>query len=358
MRAMVGAVLALVVGGALGVIAGSVHTVAPARAAAVSHAAPRTGLSTTVAATADCTIFSGSPDSASECGAGSDNLAGSDGNGALYRAMVSFQDGLGIPVGSKVLSSTLTIHVLGAFGSTATWVFGMTRPFTPGAATWNTYDGVHPWSTAGGDYNNSLQASATVSAAGTVSFSITPLTQAWVDGTNSLRELMILGFSPKGNVFSFGNKASGDPPQLTVAYQPPSPPSPPSTTTPTTTTTGPVVTTPVSTPLPVSHAHRALRIKVLMSWTWNGALVRLRRVKVGSMPGDTRLALGCQGGGCPRRSDASAAGARRVRRLLLRLAGRRYRAGDILTVKLAAKGYRQERARIFFRNGKKPLILG
>jgi hypothetical protein len=266
--------------------------------------------------------------------------------------MVSFQDGLGAPASSKVLSSTLTIHVLGAFGSTAVWLFGMTRPFTPGAATWNTYDGVHPWSTAGGDHNSSLQASATVSAAGTVSFSITPLTQAWVDGTNNLRELMILGLSPKGNVFSFGNKASGDPPQLTVAYQPPSPPS---TTAP---TTGPVVTTPVSTPLPVSHANRALRIKVLMSWTWNGALVRLRRVKVGSMPGDTRLALGCQGDGCPRRSDAAASGARRVRRLLQRLAGRRYRAGDILTVKLTAEGYRQERARIFFRNGKKPLILG
>ncbi|MGZ6627421.1 MAG: hypothetical protein ACXVE8_17700 [Solirubrobacteraceae bacterium] len=38
--------------------------------------------------------------------------------------------------------------------------------------------------------------------------------------------------------------------------------------------------------------------------------------------------------------------------------GRRYRAGDILTVRLTAQGYRQERARIFFRNGQKPLILG
>lgn len=95
-----------------------------------------------------------------------------------------------------------------------------------------------------------------------------------------------------------------------------------------------------------------------MSWTWNGSLVRLRRVKVGSMPGDMRLTLRCQGGGCPRRADTSASGARRVRRLLERLARRRYRAGGILTVRLTAKGYRQERARIFFRNGKKPLILG
>ena len=336
MRAMVGAVLAVAVSVVLSAV--------PCAAAA--------DLSTTVAATADCTIFSGSPASASQCGGGSDSLVGSDGNGALYRAMVSFDGGLGIPAGSKVLSSTLTIHALGAFGSTTTWVFAMTRAFTPGAATWNTYDGVHPWGTAGGDYDNSLQASATVSAAGTVSFSITPLTQAWVDGTNTLRELMILGFSPKGNVFSFGNKASGDAPQLTVAYRPPSPPSTP------TSPTGPVVTTPVSTPLPVSHARRALRIKVVMSWTWNGSVIRLRRVKVGSMPGDTKLTMGCQGGGCPRHSNTTAAGARPVRRLLGRLVGRRYHAGDILTVKLTAKGYRQERARIFFRNGKMPLILG
>jgi hypothetical protein len=226
MRAMVAAALAVGVGVVL-------SAVPSARA---------TGLSTTVTASADCTIFSGSPDSAAQCGGGSDNLVGSDGNGALYRTMVSFDGGLGIPAGSKVLSSTLTIHVLGAFGSTTTWVFAMVRPFTPGAATWNSYDGVNRWSTGGGDHNDSLQASATVSAPGTVSFSITPLTQAWVDGTNTLRELEILGFSGKGNVFSFGNKASGDSPQLTVAYQPPSPPG----------TTGPVVTTPVSTPLPVS----------------------------------------------------------------------------------------------------------
>jgi hypothetical protein len=43
---------------------------------------------------------------------------------------------------------------------------------------------------------------------------------------------------------------------------------------------------------------------------------------------------------------------------LLKLAGHRYRAGDVLSVKLTATGWKPERARIFFRNGKKPLILG
>jgi hypothetical protein len=74
-------------------------------------------LSTTAEPSADCTIFSGSPTSAAQCGGGPDDLVGSDGNGALHRTMVSFAGGLGIPAGSHILSSTLTINVLGAFGS-------------------------------------------------------------------------------------------------------------------------------------------------------------------------------------------------------------------------------------------------
>jgi hypothetical protein len=114
----------------------------------------------------------------------------------------------------------------------------------------------------------------------------------------------------------------------------------------------------VTTPLPVSPAARALHVKVLLSWTWNRAVIHLRTVKVGTMPGDTKVSLGCQGAECPRHSRVSASGARAVRRTLLRLAGRRYRPGDVLTVGLTAAGYRREHARIFFRNDRKPLILG
>jgi hypothetical protein len=347
MRSAVGTVLAVTLAAAVGLFAS-----APSPAASVP--APRAALATTVPASADCTIYSGSPTSASQCGAGSDDAIGTDGNGALYRTMVSFSGGLGIPAGSTVLSATLTIHILGAFGSTTTWVFGMSRSFAAGAATWNTSDGVHPWSTAGGDYGNTLQASSTVSGAGTVSFSITPLVQSWVDGTDTIPQLMILGFSPKGNAFTAASQASGNGPALTIAYQPPAPPT---TTTSPTPPTGPVTTTPVSTPLPVSRTARALHIKVLLSWTWNRAVIHLRQVKVGAMPRNTKVSLACQGAGCPRHSRVSAAGAPAVRRGLHRLAGHRYRAGDVLTVRLTAPGYRQERARIFFRNGRKPLIL-
>jgi hypothetical protein len=242
----------------------------------------------------------------------------------------------------------------------------MTRGFAPGAATWSTYDGAHPWTTAGGDYNASPHTVQTVSPSldgTTVSLGIPDLVQPWVNGSTPFGQLEIVGFQSGAAVFTFFNRASGNGPVLSVTY---TPPSPPTTTTGTgtgtgtspTTTTGPVVTTPVPTPLPISHAPRALRVKVVLSWTWNGTRIRLRKVKVGTMPGDTKLVTSCSGHGCPHHSKAKLAGARKVRRALLKMAGRRYRAGDVLSVKLTAAGWRQERARIFFRNGKRPLILG
>jgi hypothetical protein len=351
MRAVVSTMLALMLGGGVSLVAGSASS-APAQAAVpVAHAMPRTAVAT--GAATDCTIFSGSPTSNAQCGGGSDDLVGTDGNGAFYRTLISFTN-LSIPAGSTVTGATLTINSLGAFAPTAATVVDMTRAFVPGAATWNTYDGVHPWSNVGGDYNASPHSVETVSGAGTVSFSVPELVQPWADGSTPFGQLEIVGFSGTGSVFSFSNQASGDGPVLSVSYTPP----PPSPTPPPTTTTGPVVTTPVPTPLPVAHGDRALRIRVTLSWTWDGPHIRLRKVTVGTMPGDTKLTMGCSGQGCPRHSGRKVSGARTVRRALLRMAGRRYRAGDVLSVKLTAKGWRQERARIFFRNGKKPLVLG
>src|ERR1700759_1485885 len=325
MRGVVSTMLAVMAGGGVSLLALAGAT--PSTAAAVSararpEALSRTAVMTSVGAATDCTIFSGSPTSAAQCGGGSDSSAGTDGNGALYRTMVSFPN-LDIPAGSTINSATLTIQVLGAFGSTTATVLDMTRGFAPGVATWNTYDGVHPWSAAGGDFDATPHTTVSVSAPGAVSFSIPALIQPWADGTDSVPQLMILGFTGTGNAFTFGNVAHANGPVLSVNYSPPSPPATPPT-------TGPVVTTPVPTQLPVRKGSRALRVKVLLSWTWNGPAIRLRKVKVGTMPGDTKLVIRCSGKGCPRHSGAKVSGAREVRRALLKLAGRRYRAGDVL----------------------------
>ncbi|MGZ4168816.1 MAG: hypothetical protein ACXVFO_19030 [Solirubrobacteraceae bacterium] len=45
-----------------------------------------------------------------------------------------------------------------------------------------------------------------------------------------------------------------------------------------------------------------------------------------------------------------------MHRLLQRLTGHRYRAGDVLTVAFTAPGWTRERARILIRNGMLPRV--
>jgi hypothetical protein len=116
----------------------------------------------------------------------------------------------------------------------------------------------------------------------------------------------------------------------------------------------PVVTTPVPVRLPRPKARHALKVEISLSWTWRYGVTRLDKVKIGSLPRHTHIKLRCLGRGCPRHSNVQAAGARRVRRLLKRLQGRRYRAGDILRITLTAPGYRPERAEVVIRYGNLP----
>jgi hypothetical protein len=134
----------------------------------------------------------------------------------------------------------------------------------------------------------------------------------------------------------------------------PQPPAPPVTTT--TTTTAPVVTVPVPVPIPTPKPRpRALRIRLTISWTFNRATTRLREVKVGTFPGRTKLQVQCKGRGCPRhRGKDIAKGIRGVHHLLHALIGRRYRAGNKVILTLQAPGYRQERAELDIRWGRKP----
>jgi hypothetical protein len=136
----------------------------------------------------------------------------------------------------------------------------------------------------------------------------------------------------------------------------PQPPAPPVTTT--ATTTAPVVTVPVPVPIPTPTPRpRTLRVRLTVSWTWNRATTRVGKVKVGTFPYRTRLQLQCKGRGCPRhRGKDLAKGILGVHRLLHALVGRRYRAGDKLFITLQAPGYRQERAELDFRWGRKPNV--
>jgi hypothetical protein len=145
-------------------------------------------------------------------------------------------------------------------------------------------------------------------------------------------------------------------PRAPAAVTCPAPVSPAPTTTVTVPTTT-VVTQPVTVPVPTPAPRpRALRIRLRIAWTWDRATTRLRRTKVGTFPGRTRLYLQCRGRGCPRNSRLTATGIGAVHRVLRRLNGRRYRAGDRLYITLQAPGWRSERAEVDIRWGRLPRI--
>jgi hypothetical protein len=134
--------------------------------------------------------------------------------------------------------------------------------------------------------------------------------------------------------------------------------SPPTTTSPppTTSTPPPVVTTPTSTSVPEPTAAHELAVRLAISWTWNHAITRWHGAKIGSFPGGAQIFVQCRGKRCPAKRNVSAHGARNVRRLLRRLRGRRFHAGDEVLITLKAPGYLPERAMVKIRNGKLPLI--
>ena len=136
----------------------------------------------------------------------------------------------------------------------------------------------------------------------------------------------------------------------------PPPASSSSTTTTTTTTTtvtapptAPVVTTPVVSPTP-----RRLRVKMVLSWTWNHRTTRLHRIQIPHMPRRATLTVTCRGRGCARRSRRS--DRRHLGTLIHYLDGHAFRAGERVMLVISETGYRAERVEADIRNGRLPRV--
>ena len=119
----------------------------------------------------------------------------------------------------------------------------------------------------------------------------------------------------------------------------------------------PVVTAPVTVPLPTPPAgtrrHPRVRVKITISWTWNHTHTRIHKVQVGKLPRRATITLKCSGRGCPMTKRSAKAAHLKI--LVRRLAGTRYRAGDVIVITVSAPGHVSERARIKIRNGRKPV---
>jgi len=121
---------------------------------------------------------------------------------------------------------------------------------------------------------------------------------------------------------------------------------------PVTARTDPTVRVPVDSQLPTSHRRRELKVKIVISWTWNHARTRLVRIRVGRLPRHSTITVACSGKGC--RARAYAADQRHLASLLKALDGTRYHAEDRLLIVVRAPGRSAQRVEVIIRNGRVP----
>jgi spore coat protein A len=201
-----------------------------------------------LAAAADNTLYESASGTLSN-GAGTKMLASKNGGGLIRRSLVRF-DLAAIPAGSTVTSATLTLYNVQATNATdvavhrvaAGWGEGSSvatgnedagAPATTGDATWihRFYPSTN-WSLAGGDFDATARATATVGGAGSYAWSTPALAadvQAWLDDPATHFGWMLRGKETgAGNALKgFETRESLDParrPRLEVTYAPPPPP--------------------------------------------------------------------------------------------------------------------------------------
>jgi hypothetical protein len=109
------------------------------------------------------------------------------------------------------------------------------------------------------------------------------------------------------------------------------------------------VTPPPTRPGPTRH----VRVKIVMSWTWNGIHTRLRTIRFGHFPARGTILVTCRGRHCPKRLKP--AGHRHLRALIRSLEARLFHAGQQLTIVIRAPGRVPERAQVTIRDGALPL---
>ncbi len=102
------------------------------------------------------------------------------------------------------------------------------------------------------------------------------------------------------------------------------------------------------------RARGHVNVPVVIGWSWFGRQTVLRRATVGKLPRRARVRLTCAGRGCPWKELS--APRRSVAQLQRRLAGSRFRNGDVVTLTITVPGRISERARVRIRNDRKPLV--
>jgi len=174
--------------------------------------------------TQDCYLVGGTYAATSFCGLPFLE-AGWDGSEALH-SLLQFNVAAALPAQSTILHADLALYLTGEANGTVSQLAasGLSHSWTP-AATWNTTDGVQPWTTPGGDFT-ATDASRPVSLGGTlntwVTLSPTQLVADWLSGSQPNLGLLVKEPVENGrNSFAFASaEAASNPPTLTVTYAP------------------------------------------------------------------------------------------------------------------------------------------
>lgn len=165
--------------------------------------------------TVACTLTSSTPTSSS-CNT-SQLKVGHVGGGSpsTQRAIVRFADLGHIDRTASVIDAELFLNVssVSGTGSPVLDAYGLTTQPTSGAS-WNTYDGTHAWSTAGGALATPVQSTTKddLRASGAAGiWDITPLAQAWLrDPTTANKGVLVRSHSETAaNVTTFAGTTSG-----------------------------------------------------------------------------------------------------------------------------------------------------
>jgi len=165
----------------------------------------------------------------------------------IRRGVINF-DLSGIPAYASISNATLQVYATDNSVPATQFnvsIYALTNPaWTEMGVTWNKYDGINYWATAGGDYGEIPWGAMNIEAAGTYTVDVTSLVVSWLNGSTTQAGVELIGYSAISQTVHLATKEQADYhvwPQLIVTYRAPTP-------TPTVTTGGPTYThTPTST---------------------------------------------------------------------------------------------------------------
>jgi YD repeat-containing protein len=169
--------------------------------------------------TADCYIASAAP-TTSYCSQAADYVGPND------HMLLNFNIAANVPDHSEILYAWVANKQTSESNSTSesVGIYQAAKPWTT-SATWNTYDGTHAWTTAGGDTTGAVEDVKTFGSASDVGqywyWSVDAATQNYVDGNPSTEGFLLEPTSGgRTNVEGFATVTSSTPPYMQIYYEP------------------------------------------------------------------------------------------------------------------------------------------